>query len=108
MGVIVGVEVVVLVGVFVALSVGVLVMVGDLVGVSEGVLVVVEVSVGLAVWVLVTPPFLILKEMMIVPVRIARIAMIPIMVLDFIASSLILLKALPGSQCRVRCQSTWS
>jgi hypothetical protein len=53
------------------------------VGVSKAVLVGVAVLVRLAVGVLNQPPLLLLKEMMIRPRMVARMAMIPIMALDF-------------------------
>lgn len=71
----------------VAVGVGVEVSVGVKVGVNEGVLVGVAGLVGLAVGVLKPPPFLLLKERMITPRTIARMAMNPIMVLDFIRFS---------------------
>ncbi len=47
----------------------------------------VAVVVGLAVGVLNQPPFLLLKEMMITPRMITRMAMMPIMVVGFIRIS---------------------
>ena len=83
----VGVDVGVSVGVEVGVRVGVSVAVGVKVGVSEGVLVRVAVTVGLAVGVLYQPPFLLLTEMMMTPRMMARMATMPIMVLDFIRFS---------------------
>ena len=57
------------------------VMVGVGVGVSE------SVSEGVLVGTLNQPPFLLLKEMMITPRMMVRMARMPIMVLDFIRSS---------------------
>jgi len=71
-------------GVLVGVKVGECVAVGVKVGVSEGVMVGLAVLVGLAVGVLNQPPFLLPKEMMIMPRMIARMAMNPIIVLDFI------------------------
>jgi hypothetical protein len=52
--------------------------------VCEGVLVGVSVLVGLAVGVLNLPPYLLSMEMIAIPIRMARMAMMPIMDLDFI------------------------
>jgi hypothetical protein len=71
----------------VGVKVSVLVVVEVNVGVSEGVLVGVADLVGLAVGALNQPPFLLVKEMMITPRMIVKMARMPIKVLDFIRFS---------------------
>jgi len=97
--------VLVAVGISLGVGVGVLVMVGVSDGVVEGVSVFVTVIVRLDVGVLTSPIFLLLKEIMIIPRRIARMAMDPIMVLDFIMHSRHI-KELPESRYHARYQSS--
>jgi hypothetical protein len=99
----VGVKVLVGVEVLEGVFVGVWVSLAVWVGVDDGVRVFVAVLVILEVGVLGIPYLRKLNEIMIVPKKIARMAMTPIMVLDFIISSR-KFRGLPGSRCRARYQ----